>query len=97
MLDKDSDGKISLEEFKHSFGFQSQRLSSSHQVLQNDWEEIDTEFKKIAKVGSTKIDFKEFKDHMILLESKGRYDRRPDFMPRLPPVILVPPESPKNP
>ena len=44
VLDKNSDGYISLNEFKSSFGFQSKNLRVSTRVQEKAWEEFDAEF-----------------------------------------------------
>ena len=66
-LDKDSDGYISLADFKKSFGFKSKNDRVSTKVQGEVWEEVDSEFKEIDTDGKGKIDFKVFKAHMYQL------------------------------
>ena len=68
-LDKDSDGYISLADFKKAFGFKSKNdcISVSTKVQGEVWKEVDTEFKKIDSDSKGKIDFKAFKAYMYQL------------------------------
>ena len=80
-LDKNSDGYISLKEFKNSFGFENKSDRVSTKVQREVWKEIDAEFKEIDTDGDGKIDFNDFKENMYQLRRKGRYDKRLNFVP----------------
>ena len=78
LLDTDKDGAISNNDFLQSFNPNSMNRASmaiSKQVIDaKTLEEIDQNFKEIDKNGDGLISFEEFKDHIMDLRRRGRYD-----------------------
>ena len=67
ILDKNKNGKLELKEFQEAF---------SDKVEQQTWDDLNILFKQINKKKDGCIDFNEFRDHMMELIKKGRYERR---------------------
>ena len=70
-LDKDRDNKISLEDFKRSFGYDNKspmlEKIKAEKVDSEVWKEIDEAFAEVDTRGHGEINFEEFKTHMKTL------------------------------